>query len=796
METDSQKQESGEQTGVDAEVTLTVDEFFGFGETSETSTAARTPFDALFGGMPGRAGDPSTKDFAPPKIPSLEEILIAKPEFRFKLETLIIPQYDKGIDRLQNRKRQMGEALKKGGLSAKEKTVLQDMIKKFDQAIAKAEGEKQKAIERQEDLNAEYQQEIAYRTDINGDRFIGDPNDKENSYMVGRLPNGQEVILTHDKKPAFDPMYNPNYLPALASTTNMQLVSRADHADPQKVPPEKGKLPVDEVFQLTPYRPDGFTESPLGAQLHMVPPEGLWVEADEKGQPKIVTDKETGDQKLKPKAFETVTREDGEEMLGQKSPLPEEVGKWVFVRINDLSISTQSLDKTAPNENGIERPIDGGNVHFEFKGKVGGRDVLVARIRVQGYETQNAPPTKTDNTDRVEASSVGLAISSGKMVNEGGEEIYTMNSSRIRALNVDATRYTSTGKILPSASELYETLGIDPSQAGADGTFTGADSVSGKAVEKAEDVERGNSAANYTLLEGWLSTKPKKMLETEDEEKLEETAAEISRRFGGEQVDKPRQIYLPSEDQYNEFKTGLISLDISGNIVGTNFNDLIVTKFKNPSDHPEFFPIGMGEIRRDHAAYSNVIDGNEGGRDIVISKGGDLYARNVTFVWREPVAGASGDQIYISVKEAGGDKNQAAFVHVGDENAVMVAIDNSQEMDDDLGKQDGNEKGVKDDWFEGPENMNFSMPQQSDVSGSTMPGLQDKIGEAFSTARGELLKYIQNDPATTAEGFDTTTWDLPEWIKDEDSDSGEGGFFSDYTFFAGPAVKEEEIVIK
>lgn len=826
--------------GVTPENQEEVDGFFGADAEPANPSANLSPFAILSQNMPGHSAA-SNNDFRAPHVPTLQDILLAHPEWRFKLKMLIIPAFDKGFDKFEKRIQDLQKVLKSSELLPQERMVLQELVQKYKEAKAKTVIEKEKAVEMQAKLTNQYREELVYRADLNLDRFIGDPADLESgkAFKVAKDSFGKEIILDKDNKPIFDPVYDENYMPALASAQNLALIAREDRENQAIVHKEKSAKHIDEVLQLKPAADAGFPDNPLGAQIHIVPPEGAWFLADDGSKPKIITDKVTGEKRLIAKKMELVTREDGKQMWGQKPPEADERSKWVFVRFNELEINTQPLDATAPNENGIEQDLDGGNVHFEFKVKVDGQEMVGWRIAVQGYQAQSGS-LKNDQGNWVMASSAGVAISSGKT--DEGE--YTEHSSRIRHLKVDASGLETTSKILPfdisdlpqrqdfpndaaflrsyqsaladKCNVFYEKYfedGVRPFD--DEGNFNGATERS-VGVEETTDVQRGNMAANFTLRDGWFSTLPKshlKMIKEQlnamrgappntlaevrsvEQKSQEENAQEIQNRFGGAAI-QTRQAYLPPK--LNEFKTGLISIDIAGHIIGTKQSDFIVTGIREIDQVKKFMPVGTEDIPPHHAAYSTVVDGNDGGRDILISRGGDLNAMNQTFVYRTSEGSRDGNAIHITVKNPENFENQSYYLDIRDSDPEIVKIHTPPEEGKEFsalnwGNSDQGKKmaelltkigGLPDDWIAGPASSKFEVStRQNDTIGLSITEDGPGVVEAIEKSATEFDAFITQDRTALADGIDMGGWDIPEWIKAEDENQGE--FFEEYSSFVG-----------
>lgn len=828
-----------------------VEGFFGADEEPANPSANLTPFQIFAQNMPGHSAA-SSHDFRAPHVPTLQDILLAHPDWRFKLKTLIIPAFEKGLDKFEKRIQELQKVLKSSQLLPQERMVLQELVQKYKEAKSKAVIEKEKAADMQAKLTNQYREELVYRADLNLDRFIGDPADLESgkAFKVAKDSHGKEIILDKNNKPIFDPVYDENYMPALASAQNLELIAKEDRENSAIVYKEQSAehKHIDEVLRLKPAPDTGFPDNPLGAQIHIVPPEGAWFLTDDGTKPKTITDKTTGEKRLIAKKMELVTREDGKQMWGQKPPESDERSKWVFVRFNELEISTQKLDATAPNENGIEQDLDGGNVHFEFKVKVDGQEMVGWRIAVEGYQAQSGP-LKNDNGNWVMASSAGVAISSGKT--DGGE--YTEHSSRIRQLKVDASGLETTSKILPfDISDLPKREGFENDAAflvayksaladkfnefygeyfeegvrpfDDEGNFVGA-SARSVGVHETTDIQRGNMAANFTLRDGWLSTLPKshlKMIKEQlnamwgnrntldpirsfDQKPQEENAKEIQNRFGGNSI-QTRQAYLP--EKLNEFKTGLISIDIAGHIIGTKQSDFIVTGVRELDQVEKFMPIGTEDISPDHPAYATIVDGNIGGRDILISRGGDLDAMNQTFVYRTSEGSRDGNMIHIAVKDPEKYGNQSYYLDIRDSDPEIVKIHTPPEEATEfakinLGDNDRADRleeqlvdgGYPDDWIAGPKSSKFEVStKQNDTMGLTISEDGPGVVDAIEKRAKEFDDFIKQDRTALAAGVDTGQWDIPERIKAEDENEGE--FFKEYGSFVGEKDDEWDQFMK
>lgn len=770
----------------DPELQDAVNDFFNQDPLSEDpSLPPSNPFDILVMGTPSAPGTegagPSTSQFAPARVITMEQWLMANPEGRYylplykeKMEAILQTRFIDRRDRLQ-------QNLNNGGMSPIQARVVQQVLQEINAGIVKMQQEIEKAEARIAEQNQVYLREGIEMRDLNNDRYIGDPT-SENYYILAKYDDGTDVILEKDGKTvAANPFLDPNYQPALIDTDSVALIDR-DRLNER--PPGANFFGFDEALEIKPWNPDGFPENTFGAQIDVTAAEGFWVEADPEKPGEPLKDKEPGTNvwHYKPKPLEVVRRdEDNNDMFGQIPPAEDERNRWVFVKATDLEIFSEKVLR-----NGEE--IDGGYVHYVFKDAKG---IPIMRLRFDGVETRSANPLVTDGTNYTAATSVGIAVNAGKII-QNGEEVFTQHSSRISYINVDAGGFESTGKVFPTRSfeEFKEELGLPSDFSGRLQRLSDEKPMdSSGEVELASERERAVQAADETLYapyfgRGWEGT-------------------ERGNRLQGDFM----AAYIPDDDEWKDAKSGVAIVGLRGNIVGTKFNDIVIVPPPDEEARKKMLPFAAEEIDPHNPAYATTVDVSGPGygtdRNIVIVKGGDAYVRGATFFYSESSPGRRGDQIYLDVsdvnKSAEG-KNHRIFVQIENANPDVVAVVNGTDLDEDEieeMKSDGDKKAdprevldaANDDYFKVPSGTDFSddaheLPDGMGSVGEDSGGLKEQFTTAFNDARGKLdSDIIHKDPLSEeffGEGFGG--WDLPASVKIEDAQYD--AFFEEWEFFS------------
>lgn len=780
---------------VDPEIQQRIEGFFGEDPLAEEPVVPPNPFDLLFMGTPPAPGTaaaqglPSVDQFAPTRVITVEEWLMANPDgihfinlYVEKMEHILETRFIRRRDQLQ-------EALNNGGMRPNEARVIQQLLEQIEASIVKMQQEIEKAQAKVAELNQVFVRELTEMRDLNGDRYIGDPLDpNKNFYMVAKHPGNQmEVILDSNGKVAVNPRLNPNYQPAVTDTESVHLIDRNLH---DQLPPGEGHISFDEAFEIAGWRPEGWNDHTFGAQIDVSAVEGFWVEKGEDGEPLKVNDPLSGEQHYALKPFGIVTREgDNKEMYGQTPPSEEERDRYVFVKATDLEIFSEQV-KHIEDANG--ELVDGGFVHYVFKDASG---TPIARLRFQGVETRSHNPLVSDGTNYIAATTVGGAVNNGSIINEDGDEIFpggedplsgeNPTSGRWSYINVTAENFESTGKTIPGQTqeEFTAELGLPAninqrlqsySDQRPEGNF-------GR-IELPTENERAWVASGHTLYAATFGGN------------LEGTV--IGDRMGGSKT-----AYLP--DELEHAKTGIAVVGLRGNINTTEFIDYVVIPPPDMEAYKKMLPFAAEEIDAHSPAYATTVDA-AGGRNIVISTGGDIYAKNATFFWREATPGRSGDQIYLDVSDVNRSaegKNNAIFVHVGDANPAIVAIVNGDDYDQDDAEKELKDAGApddadprvgasaaNDDFFDVPGMTDFSTDANDlpDGLGSVGEGDSGGLLEQFNTTFQEAYdklnsEIIRKDPLSEEFFADIGEWDLPPAVVKEDADAD--AFFEEWEFF-------------
>ncbi|MBI4125260.1 MAG: hypothetical protein HY609_03540 [Deltaproteobacteria bacterium] len=781
-------EELPETQNADPELQNTVNDFFNQEAAAEEPVLPTSPFDLLFVGTPpapgteAANGSPSTSQFAPARVVTLEQWLMAYPEgihalnlYKEKMEQILQTRF---IDRRDG----FQQLLQNGGMRPNEISVIQQVIADIDASIVIMRREIEKAENKIQEQGQIFFRERSAMQDLNNDGFIGDPN-SDDFYKIATHPNGDVVILDKNNHIAVNPYLDPNYKPALTDTESVRLIERERHG---VQPIGASQWTFDETFEIAGFRPEGWSNHTFGAQIDVTVPEGFWVEADAEGNPVVEWDELGSESVLKPKPFEVITREDGKERYGQNPPSDDERDRWVFVKVTDLEIKSEDISHL---EDADGNPVDGGFVHYQFSGVVDGQLVTVMRMRFQGVESRSANPLVSDGSNYIAATTVGIAVNAGdKTTDEEGNEIMVPHSSRISPININAQGYTSTGKVISTDNyrneDFLNTLGLPADFSG------GLDRLSDEQENENihSDKDRATMAAADTLESFSLTSV---------------LPEEIANRIGG------LATYIPKDTNnhtygYDAYKTGLFAKNLRGVIRGTGYNDIITVPPPNEEAIRNMLPPGAEEIDPSNPAYGTYVDAGSG-KNIVVSKGGDIYAKNATFFWREASPGSRrGDMIYLDVAEVNksGEHNNRIFVHIGDQSPEVVAIamgidqdedDEAREADDrDIPpeKMDTEVSSQNDDWQEGPafeRDIVRNDVRANDIFGGIdygiyEEGLRDQIQTASADAYDEILtKVIRLDPVNDFE-FNPDGWDIPEFVQDEDANAD--AFFAEWEFFS------------
>ncbi|MDZ4224420.1 MAG: hypothetical protein U1D33_00790, partial [bacterium] len=429
---------------------------------------------------------------------------------------------------------------------------------------------------------------------------------------------------------------------------------------------------------------------------------------------------------------------------------------------------------------GVE--IDGSNVVFKFEDA---EKNVVARLKVEGITTTNPSPLASGQLANgqyyIAASTVGVAVNGG--LDDAGEPI--LHTARISPMVIDASNFRSTGRVLPelpnSRANFFEELGIDPVLNG-EGAIRGS-----KLSNNKKDARRAQNAAYFSTHGGFLDPDPR-FLDVHNpgseireslgvDRKEDHVGEEIAEKFGLKNGRvSVSAVYLDKNNKlYDEYRTGIFIKGIRGNITGTDANDIIVVPAPNEEKLRDLLAYGAAEITPDMPVYATVVDGR-GGRNIVVSKGGDLYAREVTFLWRE--SETEGDRVYVhtSNKES---HSHATFIHIGDEHPESVHLDNG----DDVPAGSDKSEGIKDDWYEIPSKSNLTNTTQPDLpSGNWRQGDPEHIRNEMTAAQEEITNAVTEllkiDPMNSEIEIGE------EWGKKfEELEASQNAFFDEWDFF-------------
>lgn len=791
-----------ETQNVDPELQNSVNDFFNQDPLAEEPVLPQSPFDLLFVGTPPAPGTeaangaPSTSQFAPSRVVTLEQWLMAYPDgihahglslFKEKMEQILQTRF---IDRRE----QLQQILQNGGLRPNEISAIQQLIADIDASIVLMRQEIEKAENKIREQNEIYFREAGAMEDLNNDGYIGDPN-SEDHYRIA-TKNGERIIVDRNGKVAANPYLNPNYMPSLFSDDSVHLIDRNLHG----TQPIGGELRTfDETFEIVPGAHGTFN-----AGIDVSVPEGFWVEADADGKPII-----DEDGLMKPKSFESI-----EGRYGQKPPTEAERDRWVFVKVAVLEIESEPVthirfaddpDNDAVNEDGSR----GGFVHYIFKGYVNGQEATVMRMRFQGVEVRSHNPLVSDGSNYIAATTVGIAVN-------GGDPEALPDSARISPIHIDASRYQSTGKVIPAQTQqgFLSALGIDNViQPGG------------------QDRLRALAALHDNLYAGFLLDSPAEvrqelateygispmLRENEDDPDAMPVVDrpvpwEIHQRFLDENGNvSNKTAYIPRDSSstdriYESLRSGLASVGLRGVIQGAG-NDIIVVPPPNEESLRSLLAPGAEPIDPSNPAYGTVVEAGRRGRNIVVSQGGDIYVQNATFFWREPERDGSTrkDMIYVDsefVNRPSTDNisNPRLFFHIGDTNPELVAIANGVDIHEDDVRDlqnededaDPNEElpAANDDWYQGrgtDEQIADYGASANDIPGGLDFGnFAEAIGEQTRTATGEawqriMEEVIRLDPLADFQATEEGGWDIPEEVTQEQEQYN--AFFAEWEFF-------------
>lgn len=382
---------------------------------------------------------------------------------------------------------------------------------------------------------------------------------------------------------------------------------------------------------------------------------------------------------------------------------------------------------------------DGGDVYADFKDDQGR---MIARLRVQGIGT--AEELRTSSGQHNDGRFYTAATTMGVVVNSG----YGAHSSRVSPMNVDASGLESTGVVNDS---LHPLGGYAPTTL----------------IEVLNNAQSADRIINDDLLLERLRQMNTSYIDTE------------------------------GDALTNSLKMGITITGLRGTITGTNYNDVIVVSPPNDEKIRDLLPLGAEEIQPHHGGYATYVDGQKGD-NIIVSKGGDLFAKGVNYLWRESEAGETDNQIWIETNNryldsdmGGGHHHIDAVpieVHIKDTAPAIVKIHNGQDGNDENGEQDL--KGTNDDIYDVPSNTKFSMMQNDLPGGFDDRMIEAELASQIATALSEGFEKIRKeainaDPLAEVEGAEAIEWEFgaayDEWDKQSESFFGEWDFFKDGT---------------
>ncbi len=816
-------------TELDPEIQQRVEGFFGEDVNGDGQTAVQAPdnpFDLLFAGAPSVpgtvGGGPSVNDFSPSKVVTVEDWIGANPT----KAPYILDKYVKKMEtvrdtRFVEQKKNLEESLQQEGLSPQERIAIQEKIREIDAAIVKINQEIDKANERIAKQKENYSKELYGMEDYNGDGYIGDPMDKDNSFIKAKHPRtGQDILLDpKTMKPAINPWVDREYQPALLSTEGVEKVENPDGIAPE----DRDNTVYLKLNGSNHVTGSGYADNSFGAQLDITAVEGFWVEAEKDGTPKK---NEGYPRTYKYKELGVVTI-NGKEMLGQVPPTQEEMKdkKYIFVRATDLNIYSQEIDKKDKKGN----PLGGGYVFFEFTNAKG---EIILKIRVEGTTVSNATSVASgqmaDGKYYIAATTVGVAVNGGRKRNADGTSSLIEHLGRVSPIQVNAQNYQSTGRVLAvvpgkeDVDSFYQEAGIDK-KTNKSGSILQKEFGSINTDEGKKRAERAQSAADYTLRGGFLDADPAATLNmanynadvegmnqktaqgesllspNEDLANAINTAAEVRKKFG---LKNGRvavsAVFLANDDEkYDGLRTGVFFKDLRGALFGTNDNDIFIVPSPDDDAIDQLLKYNQTEetITSDNPIYGTVIDGGAG-RNFVRSYGGDLYAKGVSALVRD--SNRNGDRLYIQTSQGGGSEsagaglasdNQSIFIEINDKNPAAIDIDNGTD------KNDYHPNGIADDFYDIQAIGSTAWTATTDTAdrpAGVKTNSEKTSAEAINgIIDGQLPKIvdevIHKDWTETPEGSEIG-WEYNEDLKQmsdelDQEDATRSAFFDEFSFF-------------
>lgn len=350
--------------------------------------------------------------------PTLEYIITNNPEATNYLG-ILKAKYETGLEDISKIKVDSLQKLQSGALSASEAANANSVIEKCEAALIRINTEIEKTNVQQQRQIELFDSELNAWKDFNNDGKIADV------YLIRETSKGETVYIDiKTGKAVASPMFDPDYEPALTADGAMVIT------DSPRNPPDRTDRLIDCYLQLTPEALNNFAGvNEFGTPAYITPPMAFWVQRDTDSSDKSY-EIDTDSPDLKMKLYDKfVAGENG----AIKQEIPADREKYTQVKVAKIDVlSTDSGPKDADGNTLY-------NTEVEFRDCEG---VLIARIRIEGFETTRSNPAAAglrDGSKYVAASSVGFGI-----YNFRGE--------------IDATQYVSTCK--QGVDNLAQKLGV------------------------------------------------------------------------------------------------------------------------------------------------------------------------------------------------------------------------------------------------------------------------------------------------------------------------------------------------
>lgn len=476
--------------------------------------------------------------------------------------------------------------------TASQKELLLQRIELATRAIGRCDEELAKVDEKMGQQAEIYVSEKRQMKDLNNDGWIGRPF-FEDSFYCQYNDDGTITYLDPVTRRAVPcPIMDPDYSAQLTSNDNLQRIDASQAMDD----PE-GNV-YDMYLQLTEAALTNVGESNFNCPIDIGIPEYLWVERDETRQNGLgwATDFDNGQDKAR-------IYDEWETSGGIRQKVPADLAGYVQVQITGVDV------KSVPSGLTVDGDPDQPLYHHVIEFKNG--DNVIARIRIEGFETSNFPPVAVDTdagSTYVAASSVGIALN---------------GDLRASPVELNASGLMSTGRHVVDGLE--NQLGIRrPNSGSARRSYDENIDAFSERVQETEyydvDVEGTAEEDNISADGDWQSR-------THDFTEGDYGYAGSNDRF------IPRGMSPGENDSLATYRTGIFIRGVRGDITGSRYNDVIQTNGVDEfSDYAEgHLPEERQQIVQGDPYYNNRVN-SMGGNDVVVAGKGNNYILNATFV--------------------------------------------------------------------------------------------------------------------------------------------------------------------